>query len=84
MGFLTIKKIKDILPKVAKVADNVFLAGAVQNITEDTDKNPKGSVDWVKLIKTLFTYTIPALVLLAIISGKLTMEDAEKFLKLVK
>lgn len=38
---------------IKKFADQALLAGAVSNYEENTQDNPKGKIDWVKLVGQL-------------------------------
>ena len=70
--------------KVFKIADKALLGGVVTNVREDSESHPRGKVNIIYLIKTIGTITLPVLLALGFIFGKLTMEDVEKLFKLLK
>lgn len=86
MKFFRKLAIKEALPKVAKgimkVADNALLGGVVGNVTENTEANPKGSVDYSKLIRTIVASTIPVILLIALLKGWISVEQLKELLKL--
>ena len=69
--------------KVAKIADKALAGGIVSNVLESTDTHPKGSVDWPKLAKTVFKYTIPVVLIIMFATGKITIEQVKELFKIL-
>ncbi len=86
MKFFKKLAIKEALPKIAKglgkIADNALLGGAVSNVTENTEANPAGKMDYSKLIRTILASTIPVLLLIALFAGWIDLEQLKELIKL--
>lgn len=74
--------IRKILSIVAKVADNAITGGIVHNVIEETETHVKGKVNWVRFLKTFFKFSLPFILLMAFIAGKITFEDLERLLSI--
>ena len=69
--------------KVLKIADKVLIGGAVTNVLEETETSPKGSLDTVKLIKTIGTITLPVILVLMFAFGKITIEEVKQLFSIL-
>ncbi len=71
---------KKILGIVAKVADNAVTGGIVHNAIETTETHAKGKVNWVRFLKTFFKFSLPFILIMAFIFGKITLDDLKALL----
>ena len=69
--------------KVLKIADKALIGGAVTNVLESTETHPKGSLDTVKLIKTIGTITVPVILVLMFAFGKITIEEVKQLFSIL-
>lgn len=81
-------KIKGLFTGVVKgvlnIADNTFLGGTIQNITENMEPaggKPSGRIDYGKLIKITISSTIPVILLIALLFGKIDLETLKTLIK---
>lgn len=63
---------------VGRVVDNVVLGGAVSSTQSKTNYTNEGKFDIKEVVLTLVTSSIPVLILIAIIKGWVTIEQAKE------
>lgn len=77
--------IKNLGKGVLKVADDALVGGVFHNATEDNSPiggAKTGTLDVNKLVRTILVSTIPVVVLIAILTGLIDVEEAKHLLKL--
>ena len=78
-----IKKWLTIIGKGAfKTVDEAVTGGFVGNIIEETEKYPRGKVDWIRFVKVFLKFSVPVLLCIAFIKGWITSEDVAAFNKI--
>lgn len=74
-------KLKGFLKKglniVLRTADNITTGGAVHNAIEDTKENPKGNINYSKLIETIGTVITPLILVYFLGKKFITNEQFE-------
>ena len=76
-------KVGMILKTILKVADNMFVGGAIHNVIEENTK-PKGKLDTNNLVITLLSASIPTLLVLALLFKVITVEELIMLLNKVR
>jgi hypothetical protein len=79
------KKIAKFFTKtfVGRLTDNIVLGGAINNVTENTEKSPNGKLDAKELILQIVSSVIPIVLLISFIKGWLTIEEVKHLVNLL-
>ena len=72
---------KTLTGKIIIGAGDFFTGGTVSNIVENTDDSPSGSIDKIKALGVILTGLI---LIYLVVSGKISLEDAENLKELVE
>lgn len=81
-AFLTGTKVGGAVNTVLRTADNMFLGGAVTNISEARPGSPAGNFNWGRFLRILVCSTIPVILLIGIAKGWWTIEQAKELFKI--
>ena len=79
------KKIAKFFTKtfVGRLTDNIVLGGAINNVTESTEKSPNGKLDAKELVLQIVSSVIPIILLISFIKGWLTIEEVKNLVKIL-
>lgn len=68
---------------VGRLADNIVLGGAINNIKEDTITHKEGKINTKELILQVVSSVLPVLLVIALIKGWLTIEQIKDLVKIL-